>query len=156
MGPNAEKTLRAIAEAPPRVSYSRVIWAEFMKLSGLRKVNLHEYYLGSPSPDASTAEYQKIITELFEDAVAVGALILPPPYKTKDFLFQVGPSRNPTLADIGVMQVEAVLSSYPQVAQNVVLATHLNEVNTLSGGHVADALGFVANAVGRLVEARRA
>lgn len=83
----------------PRTKYDRRVWSQFVKDSELKSLSLREYYLGSyENPNPKTWGYLteesvtvdgslKILTELFADAVDVGAIILPPPYNAADFEF---------------------------------------------------------------------
>jgi hypothetical protein len=60
------------------------IWAEFVTRQGLDQQTLPEYYLGKE--DAVTlGERQRIIWELFQDFVQVGALQLPPGNRIEDY-----------------------------------------------------------------------
>src|ERR1035437_9527614 len=65
-------------------------WVEFIEDNGLEDGLLYEYYLGANaakcSGDAATA---KVFSELFADAVTVGAINLPEPYVAADFEFQI-------------------------------------------------------------------
>src|ERR1035437_4932500 len=71
--------------------YHLVEWTRFVNSSGLEKINLHEYYLGEELLQITNDDYAKLLTELFADAVAVGAIVLPRLYKAEDFLFEVSP-----------------------------------------------------------------
>ena len=65
-------------------------WEEFVYDGGLQDVCLYDYYHGAGSRNqCSPAEYKMIVGELFADAVAVGALSLPNPWKADDFEFEV-------------------------------------------------------------------
>ena len=62
-----------------------VPWDEFVRSNGLEEVKVYHYYLGS-TPDEITEEvYEKLLSNLFADAAAVGALTLPSPYRPEDF-----------------------------------------------------------------------
>src|ERR1035437_3263994 len=47
----------------------------------------HNYYLHRKA--RSDADYEFLISELVADAVAIGAIILPAPYKAEDFSFKI-------------------------------------------------------------------
>ncbi len=72
-------------------------WAEFLKKSDLEGTTIIKYYLGSVPKTLVEADYEKMITELFADAVTVGAILLPvqyrhpAPYTVEDFVFTVSP-----------------------------------------------------------------
>jgi hypothetical protein len=69
--------------------YAPPTWYEFVKNSGLKKVSLHEYYLGYASRQLTDKEYEKLLTELFRDAVVLGVIVLPTSYTAEDFQFEV-------------------------------------------------------------------
>jgi hypothetical protein len=61
-------------------------WTEFIETAGLEGVKIYDYYLGyRSSPKYSDVERSRAAAELFADAVAVGAIVLPKPYVTGDF-----------------------------------------------------------------------
>ena len=62
-------------------------WDEFVNNCGLVNKKLYDYYLGKNINNRTVNADEKLITELFADAVEVGALILPPPHTTQDFIF---------------------------------------------------------------------
>ena len=67
-------------------------WSDFIHGGGLGGVPLHEYYLegrfGGAGPKYP-ARCEKVLAELFADAVAVGAIVLPSPYVSDNFVFKV-------------------------------------------------------------------
>ena len=66
-------------------------WQDFVSGSGLEGVTLREYYVEDFTVNAlgiSPGAYTKIIAEIFADAVAIGAIVLPKPYKADDFEFR--------------------------------------------------------------------
>ena len=68
-------------------------WKEFVRDSGLRKVNLQQYYLGKIVPNLTDSEAEVIITNLFNDAVLVGAITLPANCVSDDFQFFIETDR---------------------------------------------------------------
>src|ERR1035437_74686 len=89
--------LRAQATAVPvgseKVMLRRKKWEEFVKNIALEgeRGRVHHYYLGETKQSPTNADYGKMITELFADAIAVKAIILPEPYTASSFEFvQVG------------------------------------------------------------------
>ena len=68
-----------------KVKFNRSEWAQFLKDSRLANVNIYKYYLGSIPSKITFEDYDKVLTELFADAVEVGAVVLPEPYKAADF-----------------------------------------------------------------------
>ena len=75
----------------PVAVYNYEKWAEFLEKSGLRNVKACKYYLGRDEhwTAYSEEEHSRLITDLFADAVTVGALELPDPYVAHDFKFRV-------------------------------------------------------------------
>ena len=64
-------------------------WREFITDNGLAKVGLHQYYLGAEKEKMLEEDYAYLLTELFTDAVKVGALTLPGDYEAEDFQIQI-------------------------------------------------------------------
>ena len=72
-------------------------WANFVNDAGMRMdwsgapsgVKVYDYYGCSPEmPSSRTGDdFDKVVHELFLDAVAVGAIILPCPYEAESFQF---------------------------------------------------------------------
>ena len=88
--PGLESGAQAKA-AVNRASFDRAKWEKFVAESGLERVRISDYPLGR---DAEVTvllitPHQKMVTELFQDAVAVGALTLPDAYGAEDFQFNV-------------------------------------------------------------------
>ena len=62
-------------------------WIRFVRASKLEKLTLKQYYLPNVSAKPTAAEYELLATNLFADAVAVGALVLPDTVSVEDFRF---------------------------------------------------------------------
>ena len=96
MGSGKGKNRRAQApsatsnpETTEHVAYDADKWREFTNSEGLWGMRVYDYYLGEGNDRYPTKkEYEKVMSELFQDAVDVGAFSLPSPYKAKDFVFQ--------------------------------------------------------------------
>ena len=85
-------------------------WTEFVHDSGLEGTNYFKYYLGDDYSVNNSATWtvpnmEKAFNELFEDAVAIGAIELPQSYVAEDFLIKMnlpgmnaGVSTTPTAA----------------------------------------------------------
>ena len=82
--------------ARERVLFNANKWADFLRGSGLnggsRNVKIYEYYIGRQKPAApkwywTVDDYNAMLTELFEDAVALGVIVLPSPYTVGSFQF---------------------------------------------------------------------
>lgn len=87
MGSGKGKTNRAHALPVARwaLDYDEAKWDKFVANTGGKDVNFYQYYLGKTSKTYTDAEHEQTIAELFHDAVAAGAIILPSPYKVNDF-----------------------------------------------------------------------
>src|ERR1017187_6209721 len=71
------------------VVYDPAAWQDFVRESELGSVPIAEYYLGRNAQHYTGPEHEKVMDELFADAVAVGAITLPPSYKAQSFTFAV-------------------------------------------------------------------
>jgi hypothetical protein len=77
-----------------RTPFNEITWNDFVEDGGLKNFNLYKYYdvvdeLGEPRQQPTGADYEKVIWELFADAVAVGAIILPDTLAASDFIFAI-------------------------------------------------------------------
>jgi hypothetical protein len=65
-------------------------WADFLKSSGLESVRLYDYYLGKRAvKNFAVEDCGKVVVELFQDAVEVGAIELPGGLSPADFQLEV-------------------------------------------------------------------
>src|ERR1035437_6868886 len=100
MGSGKGKTRRAKAVAPPTITqgvlYDQRKWREFVGSHELQHVTVRDYYLGG-TVSPSAADYARMFSELFQDAVAVGAITLPAPYQAEDFTLTIGPTAHVAL-----------------------------------------------------------
>src|ERR1039457_911102 len=55
-------------------------WQGFIDDNNLRNVSTTRYYLGAAPGRLMMHDREKVINELFKDAIAVGAIVLPPNY----------------------------------------------------------------------------
>src|ERR1039458_2180378 len=86
----ARRTQKPFMQIPTRPTQEMPKWGEFVKTSGLEKTRVFAYYLNDAHTQGHAYfEREKLTTELFQDAVSVGAITLPPPYKVDDFEFRV-------------------------------------------------------------------
>ena len=67
------------------VGFYRGRWDRFVTDSGMQNKSLYGYYLGYCPDYPDEAENEKVLAELFADAVDLGAITLPSPYKLEDF-----------------------------------------------------------------------
>ena len=84
--------LRIMRASKLEVGFDMDVWRRFIAANGLSKVNVYKYYqvsVNSALP-LRLADYERVLTELFADAVTVGAIVLPGAYKPEDFEFRVG------------------------------------------------------------------
>src|ERR1017187_7003246 len=87
-------------------------WQQFTWGSSSADVSLHEYYLGHAPEDITDEEYEKLLAELFADAVVVGAIALPDPYKPADFSFRI---INSKIGFSKIVDAEITLKNNPEV-----------------------------------------
>ena len=142
MGSGRGQTRRAKAQVAQQVrskadqvTFKQHVWVDFVAESGLTKMKLLQYYGALKSylelnPNAgkiSVEEMNKLhlatTAELFADAVAVGALDLPSPYTTEDFVFEMVPGIQ-SFDDDGV---EASLKGKPELRAGVASAYLLRQ-----------------------------
>src|ERR1039458_5086384 len=103
MGSGAGKTRRTRASSSPfwEKSKRKAVpafhedrWEAFVNDGKLSNISLWKYYLGNKSEWVKRYSYENLATELFADAVAVGAITLPDPYEANDFQFASSVSTN--------------------------------------------------------------
>src|ERR1035437_71296 len=106
MGSGRGKTRPVKAAQPqgPMVRFSGEEWDEFAEASG--EVSLNRYYLGEEVDFPAKADREKLYAELLADAVNVGAIVLPGPYKARDFAFSISVDKDP--ASIGPRETAEV------------------------------------------------
>src|ERR1035437_6915780 len=67
-------------------------WNDFVNGAGLERMRMDRYYLGGALPRNLTKRTklgcEKLLTNLFADAILVGAVVLPDPYNYEDFTFK--------------------------------------------------------------------
>src|ERR1035437_1474097 len=79
-------------KGPLRVYYDYGSWREFLERVGIQDQKLHSYYLGKKRSSGIGEMHDKnefVVQSLFNDAVKVGAIILPKPYIAEDFAFRI-------------------------------------------------------------------
>src|ERR1035437_7383849 len=120
--------------ATPAVLYSPEKWKEFAENGELERVRILRYYLGQ-IPQRNTKIsleelnelYEKAATELFTDAVAVGAITLPSPYSVDDFEFKIA-----TGETIDKWQINICLRGNPELEENIGHAWYLKDNKPLT------------------------
>jgi hypothetical protein len=76
-------------------AYDKKVWEEFAQAEGIADLKLYEYYLDGDASwigedkQLADAPAEKIINELFSDAVEIGALVLPAGYTRDDFKIEI-------------------------------------------------------------------
>ena len=103
-----------VAAASPQVYYYDKKWEEFVAKSGILEMDTLAYYLGKTPDELTSAEQGKFFTELFADAVVVGAIVLPAPYVAEDFRFHVDAGKN-DYDHVGHAYARIVLRDDPDV-----------------------------------------
>src|ERR1039458_345963 len=69
-------------------------WNEFVAGESMKNVMVDEYYLSKGAMKSTLENYGVVFSELFADAVAVGAIVLPDGISVDDFRFVVSPFAN--------------------------------------------------------------
>ena len=117
MGSGEGQTRRMQATAPTVGVLNKVLaldpdkWEEFVNESGIEHVSAYKYYLGTLPGKCGAAEHEKVTTELFADAISVGALILPPPYIAADFEFKMVPG--------SINKLNIILKQQPELSEKL-------------------------------------
>src|ERR1035437_2896066 len=136
-------------------SYNGKKWADFMDSSECRAVPLYEYYLGFPEKiaDYTLEEEEKVVTELFLDALHVGAIVLPQPHVADDFRFVCSAGSIP---EKGGRQVRVVLKSHPDLEGLRSPAPYLLRRNTHPvSDNSLRTLGYLAAGINSLLDAKK-
>ena len=124
----------------PTATYEPAKLEEFLRRSAVADVNTYEYYLGPERAYAPVNErqrpdvdHEKVLAEVFADAVEVGAIVLPDSYATEDFSFRMVDDVNDNVYD---RQFDVVLKDRPE--HEAPLSKMLDSINPLvsmrSGG----------------------
>jgi hypothetical protein len=130
-------------------------WQEFVWGSKMGDVQLHEYYLGTAPEELTSEDYEKLLTELFSDAVAVGAIALPDPYRPDDFAFRIVGDKSTNVGWRRDADAEIVLKSEPDSMGVFEGATRFMDQNyTLTCSAVDRSICHIANGVSDAIASR--
>src|ERR1039458_2453749 len=88
-GKGRSRRTQVVGAAAKQVTFEIAKWDGLLEDMGVSNVNLHQYYLGGAPQHMTNAGYEKLIAELFSDAVLAGAIILPSGRNVDDFEFLV-------------------------------------------------------------------
>ena len=136
-----------IVHTRTNTSLEKTKWAKFVKKGKLQNMNVYHYYLGRTPGQVSEAEREKILDELFKDAVAVGALLLPRDYEAKDFRLSIVPDQPEQM-----QRIEIVLKKQPRLEQPRLMPYYfIDRRNNLGHEHVLLTLDQVAAGIDRLL-----
>ena|ERR1035437_9945264 len=95
MGAGQGKTRRVNATRLPSAAYQLREWQGFVEDIELTGIMTYEYYLGRKGDRGRTLqERNKVVAEVFSDAVAASAIVLPAPYEADDFEFQLSDTQD--------------------------------------------------------------
>src|ERR1035437_6498353 len=64
-------------------------WASFLEDNHIGRIKVYKYYFDNIPQQPVASDYEGAITELFADAVSVGAITLPSPYNVESFQFKI-------------------------------------------------------------------
>jgi hypothetical protein len=167
MGAGKGKARRARmmpSEAPSKnkaITYKQGRWFEFLESNKLKKVGLYKYYLGEGAimdrggvaragKGWNDDDHEKVVTELFADAVEVGMITLPEDYEVEDFEFSYVPDRphGDELMQIGVKNV-ARKGIQPQLWTSE--AYFLGESNDMNHDSVYHFLRWMCEKIDKLI-----
>src|ERR1039458_4211841 len=90
-GRGKSRRAQALASKSPgtqRLSFERQKWDDFVQNSGMGEVKAYRYYRWPPKKSVVFYDAEEMITELFMDAVDVGAIFIPDGYSAEDFVFK--------------------------------------------------------------------
>lgn len=109
---------------------------------------LDKYYLGKTHDldlnGGDQNEYEQILTNLFADAVEVGAIILPSPYVAEDFEFKVNQNKSDDLDAIVTLRGNPQHEGEGRISE---LEYFLPIYKTLRSRPSANALNNIAGAI---------
>ena len=94
----ARTTMAKKQRLQQRVIYDGEVWADYVRSAGLEDITLEDYYLGDAKKKSDLFDvktHAKVTSEFFKDAVAIGAVKLPPDMDVDDFSFLVASSQDP-------------------------------------------------------------
>src|ERR1039457_6647606 len=119
MGSGKGRARRAQAKKSLDVVFNATKWYDFVQDGEVEQVRVDEYYLGGEDDGLDEADYERIYSELFADAVVVGAVSLPAGYAPDDFEFRVGGIAQHVHDRDGADDVRVALKSNPQVERDL-------------------------------------
>jgi hypothetical protein len=142
--------------------FDELKWEEFVNNNVNSSTKLFKYYLGDNTPGANQDVHALVAVELFFDAVAVGAIVLPDSYAADDFEFSIGsvassltPGQNsPTLA----MRSKVRLSDINKNSEHFLFGPHhyFSENTPMSNWYVNYVLREMTVEVNKIVRERQA
>ena len=150
MGSGKGRTRRAqatsFAKQGQEVTWDVDKWNEFVDGETMKNVMVDEYYLSKGAMESALENYGLVFSELFADAVAVGAIVLPDGVNVDDFRFVVGPFSNEPRhgrADVYIFKGDT--------EEGVGLATNIDETDMMSSEYVSAQLVFIVRRVHKLL-----
>ena len=151
MGSGKGRTRRAQAVATPlnpdMSAFSEKSWDEFVASTGIKTTKLFRYYLGDDVALPSDSQYEKLVDEMFADMVSVGAIVLPRPYESRDFVFKM---EKPSYYKQMVVRLKSKPEQDAQIVFNPTYS--LNKNITMAGYGTSDAVRRVYRAIVALLE----
>ena len=164
MGSGKGKNKRAkaahapIAQNTPQgdIVFDELKWDEFVQ-SNLKGKNIYKYYLGTLPITVTDYEHEQVMTELFEDAVAVGALPLPSPYQAKDFAIRIRIAQHPEVFGAGLQANLFLIKESEAQANKFPIAYYLdNTEHNMDHKYVKYWLRQLRGAINLLLSTERA
>jgi hypothetical protein len=152
MGSGKGRTRRAQVSTAPAFSgvssFQRGKWNNFVFSNGLDSITLRQYYLSNASHQITNKDYEVVVSELFADAVTVGAVVLPEPYEVDDFQIEISDAE---AHDAYELFGTVSLKSKPKLKKRFRLLSSLDASRQLGETTVAQVIGDVAYGINVLV-----
>ena len=119
-------------------------WETFVHENGIADLGLYEYYLGKTPLIRTPANYEKILTELFSDLVAIGIIALPKSCEASDF------SLRPILPSME--KIEACYKNNPNLKEEFRFAVHYTLPDGMSMRETSQAAHIIHDGMQGLLE----
>ena len=161
MGSGKGRSRRVLVSQPgtakasqKKTSFQGEVWGRFLHDSKITHYNLYKYY-GLPMENRlrqtpTVEDYEKVFTELFADAVAIGVITLPSPWTLEDFRFKM---KTNTSGSSTYGRITMELVSHPGVDDNLGHPYHhLDKWTTLTNWYVKTAMSSAKESAQRLID----
>ena len=143
----------AVAASSVGVVYNMEKWRKFVESVSsndeMSTLRLDEYYLGKKVRMVGSEDFERLYSEIFSDAISVGAIVLPEDYRADDFEFMVSPAA----CKVYVPEVRICLKSNPLMEVDLNHSAHnIMGYDPLSHMNTARQLNIIAQEIQTLLE----